>query len=153
MTRNKHTYTSFFTANTFFRTLHIIQTHCKHLCRETRPRLSVLHAQMKACRTIKKKKRTGGWDKKITWFRSLPSFIPHPFRFLCVSSIQPTLEPSLTSFSSLPIPPHPLAILSTQTPPPAKSKKCGKAFDELFRSSFPLFSLVITIYHWITYFF
>ena len=132
MTRNKHTYTSFFTANTFFRTLHIIQTHSKHLCRETRPRLSVLDAQMKGCRSTKTKQRSGGWDKKIRWFRSLTSFKPHPIRFLCVSSIQPTLESSLTRFPSLPIPPPPLAILSTQTPPPAKSEKMWESLRRAF---------------------
>jgi hypothetical protein len=44
------------------------------------------------------------WDEKETWCLSLPSLITHTIVFLCVSSIHPTLVPSLTSIPSLPIP-------------------------------------------------
>jgi hypothetical protein len=89
---------------------------------------------------------------KVRWFGTKkrhgsvhfpPSnLIPSCFMFLCVSSIHTTLEPSLTSTTSLRIPPPPQASLSPHTQLPNKLKKCGKAFDELFCPNFPLFLLV-----------
>ena len=143
MTRNKHTYTSFFTANTFFRTLHIIQTHSQHLCRETCPRLSVLDAQIKACRSTKTKQRSGGLGQKngMVPFTSLlqTSFLHVPLCLLY--PYYPRAFPNLYYFPSNSSPPpkpafHPKHSCQTEL------KKCGKAFHELFCSNFPLFLLV-----------
>ncbi len=139
MTRNKLTYTSFFTTNTFFPTLHIIQTHYQHLCRETRPRLSVLEAQKKACRSTKKQQRSGGLRQKMTWFRLLPSFKPNPFMFLCVFSFHPTLEPSLTSIPSLPILFPPKPYFQHKHHRPTRVKNVGRPSTSFFVPVFLLF--------------
>jgi hypothetical protein len=83
-------------------------------CRETRPRFSVLDAQIKACRSTKRKQKSGGLGQKMTGFPSLPSFTPHPFMFLCVSSIHTTYilpsslpKPLLLPFEFLPPPSQP----------------------------------------------
>jgi hypothetical protein len=99
-----HTYTPFFTDNAFFRPLHTLQTHFQHLFRETRPCSSVDHAKTRAFASAKRSKEQVSKDEKETWCLSLPSLAQHTIVFLCVSSIHPTLEPSLTSIPSLPIP-------------------------------------------------
>ena len=68
-------------------------------------------------------------DQKATWSLSLPSYKSHSFIFICVSSIHPTLEPSLTCTPSLRIPLPPPAILSPQTQLPDRSEKSGFLFQ------------------------
>ncbi len=138
MTRNKHTYTSFFTANTFFPTLHIIQTHSQHLCRETRPRLSVLDAQINACRSTKTKQRSGGLGQKngMVPFTSLLQISSLHVPLCLLYPYYPRAFPNLYYFPSNSYPPP------SQPFTPTELKKCGKAFDELFCSNFPLFLLV-----------
>ncbi len=103
----KHTFTPFFTNNTFFLPLYILTKNFQHLCRETRPYFSVEHAQTMAFASTKGCKEQVNGDEKETWCISLPSLTPHTIVFLCVFSIHPTLEPSLTSIPFLPIPPPP----------------------------------------------
>jgi hypothetical protein len=52
-------------------------------------------------------------DEKETWCLSLPYLTPHTIVFLCVSSIHNTLEPSLSSIPSLPIPLPPSHTFNT----------------------------------------
>jgi hypothetical protein len=65
---HNHTYTPFFTNNTFFQHLHTLPTHFQHLCRETRPCSSVEHAQTMAMAfaSTKGSKEQVGVDKKET---------------------------------------------------------------------------------------
>jgi hypothetical protein len=119
------------------------------------------HALVSALTTLKQRhlsaqkhsKEQPAGDEKETWSPSLPSSKSHSIVFLCVSSIHPTLEPSLTSIPSLPNSSPPKAILATQTPPPDKGEKMWESLRRAIFSSFPLFSLVVTIYNWIAYFF
>jgi hypothetical protein len=135
----KHTFTPFFTNNTFFLPLYILPKHFQHLCRETRPCSSVEHAQTMAFASTKCRKEQVSGDEKETWCPSLPSLTPHTIVFLYVSSIHTTLEPSPTSILFLPIPPPPQAILSIPSPPETRVKRCWKAFDELFLFHFSSF--------------
>jgi len=136
MTRNKHTYTSFFTANTFFRTLHIIKTHSQHLCRETRPRLSVLDAQIKACRSTKTKQRSGGLGQKngMVPFTSLlqTSFLHVPLCLLY--PYYPRAFPNLYYFPSNSSPPQ--ASLSPQTQLPNRTEKVWESLPRAFLFQF-----------------
>ena len=65
-------------------------------------------------KTTQNKGRVSG-DEKKTRCLSLPNLTLHTIVFLRVSSIHTSLEPSLTSIPSLPIPSPPQEILSTQT--------------------------------------
>ena len=145
----KHTFTPFFPNNTFFLHLHIPPTHFHHLCRETHPCSSAEHAQTMAFYSTKRSKEQASGGKKKTWCLYLPSSTLHTIVFLSVSSIHPTLEPSLTRIPSLPIPYPPSHTFNPNTTAQQEWKRCSKAFDELFCSFFPLFLLVVTIYHWI----
>ncbi len=92
-------------------------------------------------------------NKNDSWFHTHPSLKTHPYVFLWVSSIHPAHAPSLTITPSLRILPPP--------PPPSFNPKLncqtggttsGKPSMTFFWSSFPLFLLVVTIYHWIELF-
>ncbi len=136
----KHTFTPFFPNNTFFLHLYIPPTHFHHLCRETRPCSSVEHAQTMAFTSTKRSKEQVSGDEKETWCLSLPSLTLHTIVFLCVSSIRPTLEPSLTSIPSLPIPSPPKPYFQPKHYRPTRMKKMleslRRAFLFLFSSFF-----------------
>ncbi len=93
-----------------------------------------------------------GGDKKTQWqwFWSLPSFKPHPFVFLCVSSFHPALARSLslTKTPSLPFHHPPKPSFHHKHTSPTEVGEVGEAFDALFWSIFPSLFLVVTIYHW-----
>jgi hypothetical protein len=146
------TYTPSFTANTFFRTLQTLPTHFQHLCRDACPCFSVDDAQTKAFASTETLQRTMGWGPKgnmvpITSLLHTTSLRLH----LCLlyPTSHPRAFPNLHSFPSNSPPPQ--AILSTQTPPPDRSEKMRERLRRAFLSCFPLFLLVVTIYHWIAY--
>jgi hypothetical protein len=82
--------------------------------------------------STKHSKEQESGDEEETWCLSLPSLTLHTIVFLCVSSIHPTLEPSLTSIPSLPIPSPPKPYFQHKTTARQEKKTFLKAFDELF---------------------
>ena len=135
----KHTFTPFFTNNTFFLPLYILTKHFQHLCRETRPCSSVEHAQTMAFPTTKHSKEQESGDEKETWCLSLPSLTQHAIVFLCVSSIHPTLEPSLTSFPSLPNTSPPKPYFQHKHHRPTREKKMFESLRRAFLFNFSSF--------------
>ena len=144
MRRNKHTYTSFFTANTFFRTLHIIQTHSKHLFRETRPRLSVLDAQIKTCRSTKTKQSSGGLGQKndMVPFTSLLQTSSLQVPLCLLYPAHPRAFPNQHSFPSNSAPP-PSHTFNTNTTARQEWKNVGKRSTSFFWSSHSDFNITV----------
>ena len=101
---------------------------------------------------IHSKVQVGG-DKQTEWCMALSFFKPHPFVFLCVSSIHPAPERSLTNTPSLPFhhPPKP-SFHHKHTSTTEGRERLGKLstrFFVFFCSFLQPFFVVVTIYHWI----
>ena len=77
-------------------------------------------------------------DEKETWCLSLPYLTPHTIVFLCVSSIHNTLEPSLSSIPSLPIPLPPSHTFNTNKVRTPQQQREKRKEEERFFFSFSI---------------
>ncbi len=133
------TYTPSFTSNTFFRTLHTLPTHFQHLCRDACPCFSVRQRSNKGiCQHRNTAKNNGLGTKRQHGSYHFPP-THHIHSSSSVSSIHPTLEPSLTSTPSLRIPSPPKPSFQHKHRRPTGVKRCGKAFDELLFQFYSVF--------------